>query len=81
MKESIEREIEVVETIISQLKNCLAVYYKQKMHDEFKVTMIDIQKCKKELRYLIAKREKEKEQAQDAAAVEVQVERSGTGFL
>lgn len=78
MKASIEREIEVVEVILSQLNRCMAIYYKNKMHDEFKVTMIDIQKCKKELKALLAMREKEK--AQDAAAVEVEVERSGTSI-
>ena len=58
MKEprSIDREIQVVETIINQLNSCLTIYRKNEMHDEFKITLKDIITCKQELNRLIAKR-------------------------
>jgi hypothetical protein len=56
---TIDREIEVVEVIIDQLKSCLVIYYKAKMYDEFKTTLKDVQTCKTELKKLIAKRNTE----------------------
>jgi hypothetical protein len=49
---TIEREIEIVETIIAQLKECLVIFYKAKMYDEFKATLKDIETCKTELKKL-----------------------------
>jgi hypothetical protein len=60
MKQSLDREIQVVETIIKQLNSCLAIYYKEKLYDEFRVTLSDIQTCKAELRKLIAAKDAEK---------------------
>lgn len=54
--QQLEREIEVVGHIIDQLNQCLEIYHENKMHDEFKITLKDIQTCKTELRRLIAKR-------------------------
>lgn len=74
MKASLDREIEVVETLISQLNSCLAIYYKEKLYDEFRVCLTDIQTCKRELKKLIAAKEAEKGEAINA------VERSRTGI-
>lgn len=49
----IDREIEVVETIIGQLENCLEIYANLEMYNEFRITLQDIQKCKIELKKLI----------------------------
>lgn len=76
MKVSLEREIQVVETLIQQLNGCLALYYKKHMHNEFRETFADIQLCKQELRKLIAAKEAEKGEAK----IET-VERSGTSVL
>jgi hypothetical protein len=56
VQHSIEREIEVVEHIIEQLIDCLKIFLKSKMHEEFQVTLKDIQKCQQELHRLISKR-------------------------
>jgi|tagenome__1003787_1003787.scaffolds.fasta_scaffold16752250_1 hypothetical protein len=53
---SIDREIEIVETIIAQLKECLKIYYKRKLHKEIKITKRDLEKCKVELKRLNAKK-------------------------
>jgi hypothetical protein len=53
---SIDREIEVVETIIAQLKVCLRIYYDENLFKEIKITKRDLQKCKVELKRLNAKK-------------------------
>jgi hypothetical protein len=53
---TIEREIEIVETIIGQLNQCLAIFYKRKKYKDFKETLKDIQMCKKELHRLMAEK-------------------------
>ena len=75
----LEREIQVVETILCQLNKCLAIYYKQKLYDEFRVTIKDIQTVKEELKRLIAAKEAEIE-AEKGAATNAAVERSGTSI-
>lgn len=57
---SIEREIEVVEHLIDQLNQCLVIFIYSRNFKEIKSTKHDIQKCKVELKRLIAKREAEK---------------------
>lgn len=71
----LEKEIQVVETLISQLNKCLAIYYKEKQYTEFRITLTDIRTCKTELKRLIVAREAEIE-AQKGAVGDA-VERSG----
>jgi hypothetical protein len=66
VQSSIDRDIEVVETIITQLKTCLKIYYKAKMFDEFEVTLKDIETCKKELQKLIIAKDMQGETVYDA---------------
>jgi hypothetical protein len=67
---TIEREIEVVETIIGQLKSCLKIYYQARMHEEFFSTLKDIRTCKTELKKLIAKRNSVQGEAKDGAKIQ-----------
>ena len=75
----LEKEIQVVETILCQLNRCLAIYYKEKHYDEFRVTLTDIRKVKNELKRLIAAKEAEIE-TEKGAATNAAVERSGTSI-
>jgi hypothetical protein len=68
VQRTIEREIEVVEVIIDQLKSCLVIYYKAKMYDEFKTTLKDIQTCKTELMKL--KRNLDQGETKDGAEIQ-----------
>jgi len=52
----IKREIQVLNHLLHQLNECLVIFYKEKMHTDFKNTLKDIQICKKELRKLKAAR-------------------------
>jgi hypothetical protein len=45
----LKREIEVLEIIIGQLKQCLGIYYKEKNFKDFRSTVNDLRKCRKEL--------------------------------
>jgi hypothetical protein len=76
VKELLEKEIQVVETLISQLNACLALYHKKHMHNEFRITFADIQLCREELKKLMAAKEAEK----GVSEIET-VERSGTSIL
>lgn len=77
----LEREIKVVEVIIGQLNKCLAIYHKHKMHDEFRITLKDIQMCKEELQKLKSAKEAEME-AEKGAAINVNTsKRSGENVL
>jgi hypothetical protein len=76
MKESLDREIQVVEHIIGQLKQCLAIYHKRKMFEEFKICLSDLQTCKTELQKLIAAQEAEK-----GAAKNVGEDKRGTQVI
>lgn len=67
---TIEREIEVVETIIVQLKKCLSMYYKNKMYCEITETLKDLRTCKTELNRLIAKRNSEQGEAINGAKIQ-----------
>jgi hypothetical protein len=58
MKE-LEREIEVVENLLSLLNRCLALYIKDKKYEFAKNTRIDIETVKAELNRLITEREAE----------------------
>jgi hypothetical protein len=49
---TVNREIKVLEVIIGQLQECLAIFYFEGNQKDFKATMIDLQKCKKELNRL-----------------------------
>lgn len=70
----IDREIEVVRTIIAQLNQCLGIYIKENYHRDIKNTIKDIQICKNELKKLIAAKEAEKEAEHEDA------KRSGKTF-
>lgn len=49
---TIDREIEVVRTIIKQLKECLKIFKNAGMQKDIQATIKDIQKCKQELKRL-----------------------------
>jgi hypothetical protein len=49
---TLNKEIEVVEVIIRQLQQCLAIYHIERKYKDFKATVIDLQKCKRELNRL-----------------------------
>ena len=66
---SIDKEIEVVETIIAQLKHCLKIYNQAKMYREMKITKKDIHKCRVELKRLYAKRNTEQGEPSDGAKI------------
>ena len=51
---NLKREIFVVEKIISQLHECLAIYHKKNYYADYTATLKDIQICKKELKRLNA---------------------------
>ena len=57
----IDREIMIMQKMIEQLQECLEIYHEQNQHKHFKATISDIQKCKKELKRLIAQKEAEKQ--------------------
>ena len=59
VQHSIEREIEVVEHLLDQLKKCLVIFIRSKNFNEVKNTKNDIQKVKVELKRLYAKRDAE----------------------
>jgi len=65
-----DREIEVVETIIDQLKQCLVIFYRARAFDEFQETLKDIRTCKTELKKLKAKRNLEQGEATDGAEIQ-----------
>jgi hypothetical protein len=73
----LKREIEVVENLINQLNKCLAIYHKEKMYEEFRVTLVDIQICRKELHKLMAAKKAEMEAEKGAATNVSHFERSG----
>jgi hypothetical protein len=56
MKVSLKREIEVVQTILRQLDECLTIYYRAKDFDKFKVCLEDYYKVSAEYKKLIAAR-------------------------
>lgn len=78
MRASLEREIEVCEVLIRQLNECAAIFYKEKRFGDFRVTLVDLQKCKTELRRLIAAKDAELEAERGAAEYEAH-ERSRIG--
>jgi hypothetical protein len=78
MKAALEKEIQVVETLISQLKKCMAIYHKNKKYEEIKATLRDLKICKQELERLILAKEAIIEA--EKGAVGNAVERSGTSI-
>lgn len=78
MKAALDKEIEVVETLICQLKKCMAIYHKHKKYEEIKATLRDLKTCKIELERLIIEREAVIEA--EKGAVGNAVERSGASI-
>jgi hypothetical protein len=72
----LDREIEVVETIISQLNQCVGIYRNAGSRIDLKNTLKDIAICKAELKKLVAAKKAEME-ADEGAATDVSLERSG----
>lgn len=72
MRASLEREIQVCEILIQQLNQCAAIFYKEKKFGDFRITLTDLQKCKDELRRLIAAKDAELEAERGAAIYEAQ---------
>jgi hypothetical protein len=76
---NLEKEIQIVETLIRQLNQCLFIFHKEHKHKEFRNTIVDVHLCKKELKRLIAAREAEMNVGKGVARNEVvqAMERSG----
>lgn len=58
---TIEHEIEIVEMIIDQLKQCLAIFKISENHDSYQETLKDIEKCQTELQKLILEKDTAKD--------------------
>lgn len=80
MSKSIDKEILVVETIIKQLRNCIAIYHREKRFDYIVATIKDIQICKTELKRLKVARMAELE-AEKGVTTNAAMERSAAVFL
>lgn len=69
--EDIQKEIDVLHAMIRVLNRCTVVFSKEKKIESLKNNLMDLAKCKSELKRLIDEREKaiemEKEPARDAA--------------
>lgn len=65
MKEAdrLNKEIEVLYSMINVLNRCLTIYYKEKEIEAMKNTLQDLGKCKKELKRLILAKEAAREAA------------------
>jgi hypothetical protein len=61
----LNHEIKIVETILGQLKKCLAIYYNEGLHEQFRATLADIQKVKAELKRLNAAKRVQGEAAKE----------------
>jgi hypothetical protein len=72
----LDREIEVVETIIRQLNQCVGIYKNAGSRTDLKNTLKDIAVCKLELKKLVAAKKAEME-ADEGATTDVSLERSG----
>lgn len=69
--EDIQKEIEVLEAMIKVLNRCTVVFKKEKKIESLKNNLMDLSKCKVELKKLIEAKEEaikaQKEPAKDAA--------------
>lgn len=69
--EDIQKEIEVLQAMIKVLNRCTVVFKKEKKIESLKNNLMDLSKCKVELKKLIEAKEEaikaQKEPAKDAA--------------
>lgn len=62
-----EKEIRAVENIIRLLNSCLVIHLRNADLKSVKATIIDIQKCKRELKKLIVAEDAETEKVKNGA--------------